>query len=511
MRRTTAAALVAIATVSALAATVPARAAFHLMKVREVFSGAPGNANVQYVELQMYSNGQNQVGGHSVGIYNNAGIQVGTFTFAAAVANGANQSYILVATAEAQTYFGVTADLLMTPVTPQSGGAACFDNIDCVLWGNFAGNLPSPAGAPFNPAAGLVTGQSAERKINGGNNAAQLDSGDDTNNSANDFQSAAPSPTNNAGQTGQPSTTPAFASASYLTSEWAGPVTLTATRGNTAQAKTVEYATQDGTAASGQDYTNTTGSLSFAVGDASKSFNVPILDDGVVDAEEQFTVQLKENGNTIDTTTVTICGNLPSAPRTLTATASGQNTINLAWQAPLCGGDTALTGYFIYEGTNPNPTTVLTTVAPGQTSYSRTGLSPGSTRYYLVSATNNTGESAKSNQAQATTASNDTRNPTVTFSTSNNSVILAGSPAIAGTATDDQAVVSLTAAAYNIRGMKERDLAITCTGCGTASATFTVNPAGLLPGVYLIRVIAKDSAFPTPKSGSADLTVIYVS
>ena len=41
----------------------PASATFHLMKVVEVFRGTAASPNAQYVVLQMYSPGQNLVGG----------------------------------------------------------------------------------------------------------------------------------------------------------------------------------------------------------------------------------------------------------------------------------------------------------------------------------------------------------------------------------------------------------------------------------------------------------------
>lgn len=55
----------------------------------------------------------------------------------------------------------------------------------------------------------------------------------------------------------------------------------------------VEFATADGTAIAGQDYTATTGTLNFASGETSKSFTVPILDDANTEPDETFTVLLK--------------------------------------------------------------------------------------------------------------------------------------------------------------------------------------------------------------------------
>ena len=55
---------------------------------------------------------------------------------------------------------------------------------------------------------------------------------------------------------------------------------------------TVDYATADGTAVAGADYTATSGTLTFAAGETSKTVNVPILDDSHDEGEETFTLRL---------------------------------------------------------------------------------------------------------------------------------------------------------------------------------------------------------------------------
>src|SRR5688572_20847906 len=83
--------------------TTNANAAFHLMKVVEVFAGTQAAPNAQYVMLQMYSAGQNIVNNHDVTISDASGANIDTFTFVGNVPENANQSYILIATMEAQT------------------------------------------------------------------------------------------------------------------------------------------------------------------------------------------------------------------------------------------------------------------------------------------------------------------------------------------------------------------------------------------------------------------------
>ena len=55
---------------------------------------------------------------------------------------------------------------------------------------------------------------------------------------------------------------------------------------------TVDYATSDGTAEAGLDYTATSGTLTFAPGETEKTVSVPVLDDSHDEGEETFTLRL---------------------------------------------------------------------------------------------------------------------------------------------------------------------------------------------------------------------------
>ena len=54
----------------------------------------------------------------------------------------------------------------------------------------------------------------------------------------------------------------------------------------------VAYATADGSATAGEDYTRTGGTLSFAPGETEKTVRVPVLDDAIDEGEETFTLRL---------------------------------------------------------------------------------------------------------------------------------------------------------------------------------------------------------------------------
>ena len=59
----------------------------------------------------------------------------------------------------------------------------------------------------------------------------------------------------------------------------------------------VAYATADGTATAGSDYTATSGTLVFAPGETSKTIAVPILGDTAFEPDETFTLTLSNPVN----------------------------------------------------------------------------------------------------------------------------------------------------------------------------------------------------------------------
>jgi prepilin-type processing-associated H-X9-DG protein len=87
-----------------------------------------------------------------------------------------------------------------------------------------------------------------------------------------------------------------FSTTTYSVAENAGVTTLIVRRtGDSNAVVAVDYATANGTATAGLDYTATNGTLTFAPGETNQSIVVPILNDGIVESTETFTVAL---GNT---------------------------------------------------------------------------------------------------------------------------------------------------------------------------------------------------------------------
>jgi hypothetical protein len=85
-----------------------------------------------------------------------------------------------------------------------------------------------------------------------------------------------------------------FSSATYSDSEGAGTATIAVTRtGGSSGAVGVSYATSDGSANAGSDYTAASGTLSWANGDtANKTFTVSIINDANVESDETVNLTL---------------------------------------------------------------------------------------------------------------------------------------------------------------------------------------------------------------------------
>ena len=85
-----------------------------------------------------------------------------------------------------------------------------------------------------------------------------------------------------------------FSLSTYSVNENGGSVTITVTRtGGSNGAVGVSYATSNGTATAGSDYTSTSGTLSWADGDtSSKTFSIPILDDSAYETDETVNLTL---------------------------------------------------------------------------------------------------------------------------------------------------------------------------------------------------------------------------
>jgi len=216
--------------------------------------------------------------------------------------------------------------------------------VDGIGWGSSTCSEGAPATVPAS--------NKSMTRVNGGCT--------DTNNNFADFQAADPnprtfqSPATQCGSQSSPTPTPSpspsptatatpgaspspspspvvdqfgftFRSPQYEV--WEGPtgLVITVDRSTFALAPTtvsVDYATSNGTAVAPGDYTTTSGTLTFGPNEFTKTFKIPVNDDGIVEPDETFNVTLSNpvgfSLGQYTTTTVTIHDNdapLPTNPR----------------------------------------------------------------------------------------------------------------------------------------------------------------------------------------------------
>lgn len=105
--------------------------------------------------------------------------------------------------------------------------------------------------------------------------------------------------------------------------EAAGAIEVSVTRtGGLEGSATVNYATSNGTASAGSDYTSTSGTLTFAVGELVKTFAIPITNDTTLEPDETIQITLSSAGGnttlgTLATGSVTIQDNDAPTPVTI--------------------------------------------------------------------------------------------------------------------------------------------------------------------------------------------------
>ena len=110
-------------------------------------------------------------------------------------------------------------------------------------------------------------------------------------------------------------------------------------------------------------------------------------------------------GEPSDTAAATTRAGEPGPPANLSATADGQNAIDLDWDQSADTGTSRILRYKIEESSNGTSWDSIAGTDSTTTAYERTGLSAGQTRHYRVFAVNSTGPSVASDTATATTAS----------------------------------------------------------------------------------------------------------
>ncbi len=87
--------------------------------------------------------------------------------------------------------------------------------------------------------------------------------------------------------------------ATYSVNENGGSVDVLVKRVGSSTPVTVDYATMDGSAVAGSDYTTKTGTLSFAANETDKTVNIPVLNDAQNEPDETFSFKLSNPVNVV--------------------------------------------------------------------------------------------------------------------------------------------------------------------------------------------------------------------
>lgn len=173
-----------------------------------------------------------------------------------------------------------------------------------------------------------------------------------------------------------------FARATYSVNEIAGAVVVSATRsGELSIPVWVKYATANGTATAGADYLPAAGTLHFAPGQTSAGISIPILQDTLSEATENFTIALDKASTDVvvgspAVATISIVNNNTPAFQFNSADFAGNESDGVATIAVNRTGGTTQAVTVRYE-------TVAGTAVPGVQYFATSGVlsfAPGETR-----------------------------------------------------------------------------------------------------------------------------------
>ena len=169
-----------------------------------------------------------------------------------------------------------------------------------------------------------------------------------------------------------------FRHANYSVTENVGTATIEVVLSHASSVEiTVDYFTENGPApgaTAGTDYIATGGTLTFAPGQTSRTFGVPILDDGIGEPDERIRLRLHNPNQNVrpgtrDTAILTIMDDEPrvrfSATSYTVAENTGTATVEVVLSKPY--HEEVTVEYYTEDGPNPGATAGLDYVATGGT------------------------------------------------------------------------------------------------------------------------------------------------
>jgi fibronectin type 3 domain-containing protein len=191
-----------------------------------------------------------------------------------------------------------------------------------------------------------------------------------------------------------------FGNTSYSVSESGVSATITVLRaGNPTLPIQIDFATSNDTATAPDDYLSTSGTLLFQAGETTKTINIPIVSDRLIEGPETVNVSLSNISSGVLLTPsdvkLTILDDQDLvAPGSLTATATGPSSVRLDW---VDNSDNE-TEFQIERKVGVGQFTPLATALPQVTTYSDAGLSTNTLYTYRVRAVAGSAASSYSNQ-----------------------------------------------------------------------------------------------------------------
>ncbi|BAZ83501.1 hypothetical protein NIES73_47900 [Sphaerospermopsis kisseleviana NIES-73] len=242
---------------------------------------------------------------------------------------------------------------------------------------------------------------------------------------------------------------------------------FTVTRSGTAsQPITVNYATANGTATAGSDFTSTSGTLTFATNETTKTIAISILGDTTVEGNETFFVNLSNptNATIVDAQGQGTINNddvaLPSITLAVSPSSVTENgTANLVYT-------------FTRTGLTTNPLTVNYNIAGTASSNDYTGATPGIGKTITFAAGSSTATLTIDPTADTTVEANETVALTLATGTG---YTVGTTTAVTGTITNDDTSVTLAVSPSSVTEDGTGNLVYTFTRTGLTTNPLTVN------------------------------------
>lgn len=253
-----------------------------------------------------------------------------------------------------------------------------------------------------------------------------------------------------------------FTTNAVTVAETAGSVSLNVTRaGGLIAAASVRYATTNGTASAGSDFTTRSGVLSFAIGETNKVITIPVTNDSTNESSETFTVSLSSPTGegtlgTNDSATVTLTDND-------SLLAFETNAVSVAENA----GSVTLT--INRTGTLTGTNTIAYAIATGTAGTSDYSATNG-VLTFAPNATNGTITIAITEDAVVET--NETFR--VTLSSPTGGALISGTNAAVITITEDDAGLAFASATYTV-SEAGTNVTVTVVQTGNLDATNSVD------------------------------------